>query len=169
MNLVNSLMHVVMTVEAATIHRKWLETRREDYAEQVRSRIEPGLLYPATRYCEALAMRAPITKEFIDLALKDVDVLHIPAVPIPVPSIEETTRGNPVDVARVIGTIGHCTRGINYLGLPSISVPAGFDAKGLPVAFQLVGRPFSEAKLLRAAHAYQQVTDWHRRAPPMAS
>ncbi len=169
MNLVNSLAHVIMSVEAATIHRKWLETRREDYAEQVRSRIEPGLLYPATRYCEALAMRAPITQEFIDLALKDVDVLHLPAVPIPVPSIEETTRGHPVDVARVIGTVGHCTRGINYLGLPSISVPAGFDAKGLPVGFQLVGRPFSEAKLLHAAHAYQQVTDWHRRSPPMAS
>lgn len=165
-NFINSAMHVLMSVEAATIHRKWLERQREDYAEQVRSRIEPGLFYPATRYCEALAMRAALTKEFIDSALKDVDALHVPAIPIPVPTIEETTRGHPTDVARVISVIGHCTRGINYLGLPSISVPAGFDAKGLPVAFQLVGRPFAEAKLLRAAHAYQQVTDWHRRAPP---
>ena len=169
MNLVNTLAHVVMAVEAATIHRKWLETRRDDYADQVRSRIEPGLLYPATRYCEALAMRASLTKEYIETALKDVDMLHLPAIPIPVPTIEETTRGNPADVARVIGVVGHCTRGINYLGLPALSVPAGFDAKGLPVAFQLVGRPFSEAKLLRAAHAYQQVTDWHRRSPPVAS
>jgi len=165
MNLINSLAHVLMAVEAATLHRRWLETRRDGYSDQVRARIEPGLFYPATRYCEALAMRASLTKEYIDTALKEVDVVHLPAIPIPVPTIEETTRGNPADVARVIGVVGHCTRGINYLGLPSISVPAGFDAKGLPVAFQLVGRPFSEAKLLRAAHAYQQVTGWHRRPP----
>jgi aspartyl-tRNA(Asn)/glutamyl-tRNA(Gln) amidotransferase subunit A len=62
--------------------------------------------------------------------------------------------------------VGHCTRGINYLGLPAVTVPAGFDSRGLPVAFQLVGRPFSEAKLLQAADAYQRVTDWHRRLPP---
>lgn len=164
-NLVNTLMHVLMAVEAATVHRRWLQTRRRDYADQVASRIEPGLFYPATRYCEALAMRASVCEEFVDRSLKNVDVLHLPAIPIPVPTIEETTRGNPADVARVIGVVGHCTRGINYLGLPAISVPAGFDAKGLPVAFQLVGRPFAEATLLRAADAYQRATDWHRRSP----
>ena len=168
MTLINTLMHVLMTVEAATVHRRWLQTRRADYADQVASRIEPGLFYPATRYCEALGMRASITREFVDKALKDVDVLHLPAIPIPVPTIEETTRGNPAEVARIIGVVGHCTRGINYLGLPAISVPGGFDAKGLPVAFQLVGRPFSEEKLLRAADAYQRVTDWHRRSPTIA-
>lgn len=166
-NLINTLQHVLMTVEAATIHRKWLETRREDYADQVRSRIEPGLLYPATRYCEALGMRASLTKEFVDKALYDVDALHLPAIPIPVPSIEETTSGNPADVARVIGVVGHCTRGINYLGLPAAVVPAGFDSRSLPIAFQLVGRPFSEAKLLRVADAYQRVTDWHQRSPSL--
>jgi aspartyl-tRNA(Asn)/glutamyl-tRNA(Gln) amidotransferase subunit A len=164
--LINTLMHVLMAVEAATVHRKWLETRRDDYAEQVRSRIEPGLYYPATRYCEALAMRASVTREFIDTALKGVDMLHLPAIPVPVPTIEASTRGEPAAVARVIGVLGHCTRGINYLGLPAISVPAGFDGDGLPIAFQLVGRPFAEGRLLRAADAYQRLTDWHRRAPP---
>jgi aspartyl-tRNA(Asn)/glutamyl-tRNA(Gln) amidotransferase subunit A len=165
-NLINTLMHVLMAVEAAAIHRPWLATRPGDYADQVRSRIEPGLFYPATRYCEALNLRAAITREFLATAMKEVDVLHLPVIPIPVPTIEETTRGAPADVARVIGVIGHCTRGINYLGLPSISVPAGFDDKGLPVAFQLVGRPFAEARLLHAADAFQRVTDYHRRTPP---
>ncbi|MND05199.1 Glutamyl-tRNA(Gln) amidotransferase subunit A [compost metagenome] len=68
-------------------------------------------------------------------------------------------------MARVIGLIGHCTRGLNYLGLPAVSVPCGLDAKGLPVGFQLAGRPFSEGLLLRAADAYQRATDWHQRAP----
>ena len=161
--LINTLMHVVMSVEAATVHRKWLATRREDYADQVRSRIEPGLFYPATRYLEALSMRASVTQEFVDSALKAVDVLHLPTVPIPVPTIEQSTNG--AEATRIIGTAGHCTRGINYLGLPSISVPAGFDPKGLPVGFQLVGRPFAEGILLRAADAYQRVTDWHQRRP----
>ncbi|HYR34574.1 MAG TPA: amidase [Burkholderiales bacterium] len=164
-DLINTLMHVLMAVEAATIHRKWLATRRNDYADQVRSRIEPGLFYPGTRYLEALSMRASITKEFVETAMNGVDVLHLPAIPVPVPTIEETTRGAPADVARIIGVLGHATRGINYLGLPSICVPAGFDPKGLPVGFQLVGRPFTEAALLRAADAYQRVTDWHKRKP----
>lgn len=165
MGLINSLQHVLMVVEAATVHRKWLATRRDDYADQVRSRIEPGLFYPATRYCEALAMRAAICQEFVDAALKDVDFLHLPAIPVPVPTIDATTKGAAADVARVIGVLGHCTRGINYLGLPAIVVPAGFDGNGMPVAFQLVGRPFSETGLLKAADSYQRVTDWHRRAP----
>jgi aspartyl-tRNA(Asn)/glutamyl-tRNA(Gln) amidotransferase subunit A len=169
MGLINSLAHVLMSVEAATIHRHWLQTRREDYADQVRSRIEPGLFYPATRYCEALAMRASLCKEFLDTALHGVDALHIPAIPVPVPTIESTTRGNPADVAQVIGVIGHCTRGINYLGLPAVAVPAGFDSQGLPVAFQLVGRPFSEATLLRIADAYQRPTEWHRRTPDLSA
>jgi aspartyl-tRNA(Asn)/glutamyl-tRNA(Gln) amidotransferase subunit A len=167
MGLINTLAHVLMAVEAATIHRKWLATRRDDYADQVRSRIEPGLFYPATRYCEALGMRAALTREYLDKALKNADVLHLPAIPIPVPTIEETTKGSPADVARVIGTVGHCTRGINYLGLPAITVPCGFDSRGLPVAFQLVGRPFAEARLLRASDAYQRVTDWHKRTPAL--
>jgi aspartyl-tRNA(Asn)/glutamyl-tRNA(Gln) amidotransferase subunit A len=168
MALINTLAHVLMSVEAATIHRHWLETRRDDYADQVRSRIEPGLFYPATRYCEALDMRASLTREYVDLTLGRADVLHLPAIPIPVPTIEETTRGKPEDVARVIGVVGHCTRGINYLGLPGISVPAGFDDRGLPIAFQLVGRPFAESTLLRVADAYQRVTDWHTRLPTLA-
>ena len=167
MGLINSLQHVLMVVEAATVHRKWLATRRDDYADQVRSRIEPGLFYPATRYCEALAMRASICQEFVDTALKGVDFLHLPAIPVPVPTIDATTKGAPADVGRVIGVLGHCTRGINYLGLPAIIVPAGFDANGLPVAFQLVGRAFSEGGLLKAADSYQRVTDWHRRAPAL--
>jgi aspartyl-tRNA(Asn)/glutamyl-tRNA(Gln) amidotransferase subunit A len=57
------------------------------------------------------------------------------------------------------------TRAINYMGLPSVSVPCGFDSKGLPIGFQIQGRPFAEARVLKVAHAYQQDTDWHKRVP----
>ena len=51
-------------------------------------------------------------------------------------------------------------------GLPVASVPCGFDARGLPVGMQVIGRPFAEATVLRAADAFQRETDWHMQAPP---
>jgi aspartyl-tRNA(Asn)/glutamyl-tRNA(Gln) amidotransferase subunit A len=168
MALVNALMIVVMAVEAAGMHRNWLATRPQDYADQVRSRIEPGLYYPATRYTEALSLRAKVAAEYVATAMNDADLLHLPVLSFPVPSIAETTTGDPATVAAKIGAITHCTRGINYLGLPSLAVPCGF-AGGMPVGFQLVGRPFAEALLLRAGDAYQRETDWHTRVPTVAA
>ncbi|QDM18926.1 amidase [Tardiphaga sp. vice304] len=168
MAVVNALMHLMMSVEAATIHRRWLIERPQDYSDQVRSRIEPGLFYPATRYVEALSLRAQITQGWIASCIGRADLALLPAISIPVPTIAATTEGDPADVARVIGQLTHCTRGINYLGLPAASVPCGFDCEGLPVAFQLVGRPYAEATILRTIHAYQGVTDWHQRVPDAA-
>jgi aspartyl-tRNA(Asn)/glutamyl-tRNA(Gln) amidotransferase subunit A len=168
MALINALMHLLMSVEAAAIHRRWLIERPQDYADQVRSRIEPGLFYPATRYVEALSLRAQLTQGWIASCIGAADLALLPAISIPVPTIAATTEGDPADVARVIGQLTHCTRGINYLGLPAASVPCGFDAAGLPVAFQLVGRPYAEATILRTIHAYQGVTDWHQRVPDAA-
>jgi aspartyl-tRNA(Asn)/glutamyl-tRNA(Gln) amidotransferase subunit A len=168
MAIINALMQVIMSVEAATIHRRWLIERPQDYADQVRSRIEPGLFYPATRYVEALSLRAKITQQWIASCMGAADLALLPAVSIPVPTIAATTEGDPADVARVIGQLTHCTRGINYLGLPGASVPCGFDSAGSPIGFQLVGRPFAEADIIRVAHAYQGTTDWHLRVPASA-
>jgi aspartyl-tRNA(Asn)/glutamyl-tRNA(Gln) amidotransferase subunit A len=57
---------------------------------------------------------------------------------------------------------------VNLAGLPGLALPCGF-AGGLPIGMQLVGRPFDEATLLRAAHAYEQATPWHRERPPVAA
>ena len=57
------------------------------------------------------------------------------------------------------------TRPVNYLGLPSLSIPSGFTRTGLPVGMQLIGRPFDEALLYRVGHAYQGATDFHRKVP----
>jgi aspartyl-tRNA(Asn)/glutamyl-tRNA(Gln) amidotransferase subunit A len=61
------------------------------------------------------------------------------------------------------------TRPFNYLGLPAVSLPCGFDANGLPVGLQIAGRPFAEARILRVADAYQRDTDWHRQRPSVLS
>lgn len=169
MELVNALAAVVLGVEAATLHRAWLRERPQDYADQVRARIEPGLFYPATRYAEALMMRGTIAREWLAIAMGDADMVHLPTIPVPVPSIEESTRGSPADIAAMIGRVTHCTRAINYLGLPSIAVPCGFTSNRLPASFQLVGRPYAEPALLRAADAYQRITGWHTQVPPLAA
>lgn len=167
MPAINALFHVLMTVEAATYHRRWLAERPHDYADQVRARIEPGLLYPATRYAEALMLRATMAREWLVAAMGEADLVHVPALRHAVPTIAGTTQGESAEVATAIGRITHCTRGLSYLGLPVLAAPCGF-ARGLPVAFQLVGRPYAEPMLLRAGHAYQARTDWHMRRPPVS-
>jgi aspartyl-tRNA(Asn)/glutamyl-tRNA(Gln) amidotransferase subunit A len=168
MALINGLAQTVMAVEAATIHREWLATRRDDYADVVRSRIEPGLFIPATRYCEALSVRARVAQGYLDTVFAGCDVVLTPAISIPVPTIAETTTDDTAKVGQRIGALTHCTRGINYLGLPVVSLPIGFTQNGMPCALQLVGRPFAEGLLLKVADAYQRFADWHRRVPPTA-
>ena len=167
MALVNAMMAMLMASEAAAVHRNWVLTRRDEYAAQVRSRIEPGLVYSATDYLQTLSLRAQVAQQWLDVAMSDADVVYLPALSIPVPSIAQTTQGNPAELATLIGVITHCTRGINLLGLPSVAVPAGF-VDGRPLAFQLVGRPFDEGTVLKVADAFQRDTDWHERIPDIA-
>ena len=169
MGPINTLMHILLSVEAATLHKTWLLERPQDYASQVRARIEPGLFYAATRYVEALSLRASVTQAWLESAMPQADLAFLPAISFAVPTISSTIEGAADDVARIIGDITHCTRAINYLGLPAASVPCGFDSAGLPIAFQLVGRPFQERVLLKAAHAFQGLTDWHLQRPIVLS
>ena len=65
----------------------------------------------------------------------------------------------------MLGELTRLTRPFNYLGLPTASLPAGFDDRGMPVGLQLVGAPWSEALLCTAGDAFQRETDWHLRRP----
>jgi aspartyl-tRNA(Asn)/glutamyl-tRNA(Gln) amidotransferase subunit A len=81
------------------------------------------------------------------------------------PTIDETAFAPGPDLGARLGRFTKFTRCINYLGLPGLSVPAGFAANGLPIGFQLIGRAFDEATIFAAGHAYQLATDWHRQVP----
>jgi aspartyl-tRNA(Asn)/glutamyl-tRNA(Gln) amidotransferase subunit A len=157
----------IIKSEAATMHRDWIRTRPEDYAAQVRVRIEAGFYIPATQYVDALRLRRVLLQKFLAETMAEVDLLHTPVIPFPLPTIRETDVEAEVGeaVLRVVRSMTTYTRPFNFLGVPAISVPCGFDPAGLPVAFQLVGHPFDEALCLRAAGAYQAATEFHRVAP----
>ena len=158
---------VMVKCEAAAMHRPWMEKTPELYANQVRTRMEAGFFIPATQYIDALRLRAHFVKEFLALAMDGVDVVMLPAIPFPIPTIEETdteTKGGPA-VLKMVASFTGLTRPFNTLGLPALSVPCGFDGNGAPIGLQLIGRPFDEALLYRIGHAYQGATDHHKKVP----
>lgn len=155
--------------EASAIHSRWMQTRPQDYSAVFRGRIEAGFFVPATRYLEAVMLRSRLLDEFVQAVFAKVDLLHTPVTPAPAPTIAATDAKTAGDVLRLLGAITRNMRPLSYLGIPAASVPAGFSKGGLPLSMQLAGRPFSEALILRAAHAYQSVTDWHTRVPPLCS
>jgi aspartyl-tRNA(Asn)/glutamyl-tRNA(Gln) amidotransferase subunit A len=159
---ISVLNRTILVVEAATLHRRALIERPEDFSPHVRSRLQTGLHLPATRYAEALTLRGKIARHFIERAFAGVDLLLMPCIPVPVPPISEDAQG---EAGTGASDIMDFTRAMNYLGLPAVSVPAGFTASALPTSFQLVGRHFDDAGVLAAAHAYQQVTAWHKQRP----
>ena len=160
------LSNVISQSEAATIHARWLRERRQDYSIWG-ARIEPGLFIPAVSYLEAQNARPRLTREFVDQVFTKVDVLHAPVFAMPVPTIAETMPGASDEVVAIHARLSRNNRPANFLGIPALSIPAGFASNGLPAAFQLMGRPFSEALLFRVGDAYQRMTDWHQRAPDL--
>ena len=150
----------IMLPEALAFHKRWLAERPQDYGEDVRARLEMGLLYPAVSYVQAQRFRSLIVEEWRQNVFDRVDLLAVPTTPVPAPSLDE----NDVQTTR---TLTRFTGTFNLTGLPAISIPCGFTNGGLPIGMQLVGRWWDEATVLRAAHAYQQATDWHTRTPPL--
>jgi aspartyl-tRNA(Asn)/glutamyl-tRNA(Gln) amidotransferase subunit A len=160
---------VVSRVEGAAIHARWMRERPGDYAPHLSARIYGGYALPATAYIEALSLRGPLLRRFCDEALHDHDLVATPTLRTRTPTRAETdVDANPDNWGRMMG-ISANTRPFNYLGLPVVSVPVGFDERGLPMGMQLAGRPFAEARVLRAADAYQRETNWHRQVPELQS
>jgi aspartyl-tRNA(Asn)/glutamyl-tRNA(Gln) amidotransferase subunit A len=156
----------VLAVEAAAFHKRWLIERPQDYGPQVLMRLQNGLAMPAVSYLEAMRWRGPALAAHL-AATAGVDAVLAPVAPAAAPTIAESDVGNSPDAEAMIQRLTRFTRPVNYLGLPSLAIPAGFTGTGLPVGMQLIGRPFDEATLLRAGAAFQRATDFHARCPAM--
>jgi aspartyl-tRNA(Asn)/glutamyl-tRNA(Gln) amidotransferase subunit A len=167
-NHMNLIWAAALAAEASTIHRKWLRDRPDEYGPMVKRRIEFGLYQPATRYLEAMTLREKYLREYCKTALANCDVLLTPTLPVTAPAYNDLDVGGGKNMPDLVLKLSRNTRPISYLGLPALSVPCGFSKLGLPIAFQLFGRPFSEAQLCSLGAAYQNITEWHHRVPDTA-
>jgi aspartyl-tRNA(Asn)/glutamyl-tRNA(Gln) amidotransferase subunit A len=157
----------VLAVEAAAFHKRWMIERPGDYGPQVLMRLQNGLAITGVSYLEVMRWRGPALAAHL-AAVAGVDAVLAPVAPVAAPTIAESDVGNSPDAEAVIQRLTRFTRPINYLGLPSLSIPSGFTSSGLPVGMQLVGRSFDEATLLQIGAAFQRATDFHDRVPKSA-
>jgi len=148
--------------DLADLYRK---TRSQGFGAEVKRRILIGTYvlshgYYDAYYIQAQKVRRLIAGDFAE-AFKRCDLIMGPTSPTTAFRLGEKA-GDPVQMyLSDIYTIA-----VNLAGLPGLSIPCGFDEKGLPVGLQIIGNYFAEARMLNAAHQYQQATDWHLRAPP---
>jgi aspartyl-tRNA(Asn)/glutamyl-tRNA(Gln) amidotransferase subunit A len=156
----------IVASEALAYHAPWMRARAQDYQPDVRERLRMGAFVTGAHYVRSQQVRALVGRE-VDEALARRDVLLAPATPLAAPALgeRETTLGDgPSDVR---AALLRCTRPFNFSGHPACAAPCGFTAAGLPIGLQIVGRPFDEATVLRVVDAYQRITDWHTRRPPV--
>lgn len=160
--------------EASSVHLAWLRSRLPDYGPDVRVRALAGLFWPPTAYVTGQRARRVVADGLHQL-FRRFDLLVHPTMPMVAPRIVD--GGIAVDGLAGLGSdspigedayrmaaIGY-TAPWSLVGLPAATVPCGL-VDGLPVGLCVVGRRLEDAAVLRAAHAFQQATDWHDRRPP---
>ncbi|OGT84376.1 MAG: aspartyl/glutamyl-tRNA amidotransferase subunit A [Gammaproteobacteria bacterium RIFCSPLOWO2_02_FULL_61_13] len=141
----------------------YCRSRAEGFGSEVRRRIMIGTYVLSAGYYDAYYLRAQKVRRLIrdefKSVLREVDLIAGPTVPGTAFPIGERSDD---PVGMYLSDI--YTVSVNLAGLPAISIPAGMLG-GLPVGMQLIGDYFCEERILQAAHAFQQLTDWHRRTP----
>ena len=147
----------IMQCEAYAIHEANLRTRFTDYGEIFRDRMALAGLVTGADYVQALRRRRELVDE-LDRAMADLDLVITAGAPSEAPKIDEVPKFALFERPSL-------TIPFNVTGSPAMSVCCGYTGGGLPLSFQLVGRRFDDATVLRAAHAYEQATPWRQRRP----
>jgi amidase len=149
-------------VEAALAHEALFRERGADYGPSFGALVHIGGTYPVVEYARLGEVRLILSAKLAAL-FDEVDLIATPAMPAPVPTLAEVDQASadPAGVAQML----RFTALWNFAGNPTLSLPCGVDAAGMPMGFQLVGPALGEAALLAAGAAFQRSTDWHERRP----
>lgn len=153
----------VCAVDALIGHQDLYPEHADEYGPAFRALLEHGTRVSATDYARATRQRQE-TRALIDELLAGIDVLVCPAMPTPAPPQPDPQA---VMAPEEVPALVRFSAPTNFSGHPSLTVPNGFTVDGLPTAMQFIGRHGDEAAVLRAGAAYEALTEWHMRRPPL--
>jgi len=151
---------LILAAEGYAVHETWMRTRIRDYGAMLRDRLALASLIAAADLVQAQRRRREL-RDAVAAVMRGVDLLLTASTATEAPRIEQV--GTWASLEKPGFTIP-----FNLTGQPALSVCTGFGEGGLPVAMQLAGRPFEDATVLRAGHAYETATEWRARRPALA-
>jgi aspartyl-tRNA(Asn)/glutamyl-tRNA(Gln) amidotransferase subunit A len=151
---------VIMLAEGYAIHEATLRQRFTDYGEAFRDRMALAALITGADYMQATRLRRELVAEFA-AAMADLDLVLTAAAPSEAPTFETVSKFALFERPSL-------TMPFNVTGSPAMSVCCGYTEAGLPLSFQLAGKPFDEATVLKVAHAYERATSWRSVRPRLS-
>jgi aspartyl-tRNA(Asn)/glutamyl-tRNA(Gln) amidotransferase subunit A len=162
---VTAALLTILLPEASAYHRQWLRERWADYDPATRLMLALGELVPGTQYVTAQRVRRLLQETMKTLFnAYQLDALLTPTLPITTVPIGQLAV--PLESGEApLTSLLRCTPMANITGQPALSAPCGFASNGLPVGYQLVGRPFAEATVFRLARAYERNHGWQTLQP----
>jgi aspartyl-tRNA(Asn)/glutamyl-tRNA(Gln) amidotransferase subunit A len=147
--------------EAYSVHEPWLKTRYNDYGKNFRDRVTLGAFISSADYLAAVRFRREL-QEKLSQVMADVDLLVLPTALTAAPLLAEMTSYSLFETPSF-------SIPFNVSGTPALAICNGYSASGLPLSLQIVGRPFEDAAVLRAGHAYEKATPWKERRPSIVN
>jgi aspartyl-tRNA(Asn)/glutamyl-tRNA(Gln) amidotransferase subunit A len=157
------LSRVLVSADGAAFHQERLATQPRDFGADVLGRLRAGEQLSAVEYALARHGQKVMTDQLDSMFnYQRLDFIITPTTPITAPRYDQG-----MEIERARATLTTFTAPFNMTRHPAISVPCGFNQQGLPIGLQLVARHWDEARLLTAAHAYEQATSWHTRHPSL--
>ncbi|MBN9490110.1 MAG: amidase, partial [Alphaproteobacteria bacterium] len=149
----------IIASEAFSLHRAYIEDATKPLGPAVRSRTVAAKDLAPGAYAEEIRAMAGRRRTFTEWC-RPYDAVLLPTVAVPAIPVAEVEEASPIP--------GYLTRPANYLGLCSLAMPSG-QSNGLPLGIQIVGKPYAERDVLRLGKAFQDATDFNRRAPDLSS
>ena len=160
------IVQTLINGEANVWHEPTLTAQPDDYGPQVRTFLQRGVSTLATDYVKAQRAKVQFRRDMLS-ACEPIDALLTPGALIPAPPLGARSVIIDDREVKLLQAVISATSPFNLTGQPALTVPCGMSSSGLPLALQIVGKPFDEVTVLRVGHAYEVNTPWHTRWPPV--